>query len=136
MPLARNPFNIYMTNSNVKILLVEDDKTLLEMYTLKFKEAGFNIITAEEGETGLGLAKKELPAVILLDIMMPKMDGFAVLTELRQDEKTKKIPILMLSNLGQESDVKKGKKLGANDYIVKASMTPTQVVDKTKSYLK
>ena len=124
-----------MENRAVKVLLIEDDLSLLEMYSLKFREEGLALTTATDGLTGLELAKKELPAVILLDIMMPKMDGFAVLTELKKDEQTKKIPVLMLSNLGQENDIEKGKKLGANDYIVKASMTPTQVVDKTKSYL-
>ncbi len=125
-----------MANFSGKILLVEDDQILVEMYTLKFKEEGFDVVTAADGLLGLELAKKELPAVILLDVMMPKMDGFATLTELKNDAQTKDIPILMLSNLGQQADMEKGKKLGAADYVVKASMTPTQVVDKVKSYLK
>ena len=105
------------------------------MYALKFKESGLELLLAADGLTGLEIAKKELPAVILLDIMMPKMDGFAVLTELKKDNSTKNVPVIMLSNLGQDNDIEKGKKLGANDYIVKASMTPTQVIDKIKSYL-
>ena len=125
-----------MSNQNIKILLVEDDQTLTEMYALKFKESGFELLLANDGLSGLEIAKKELPQVILLDIMMPKMDGFAVLTELKKDDQTKNTPVLMLSNLGQESDVEKGKKLGANDYIVKASMTPSQVIEKVKAYLK
>jgi len=125
-----------MPDESKRILLIEDDKTLIEMYDLKFKQEGLNLITVENGEEGLNLAKAEFPAVILLDIMMPKMDGFAVLTELKKDAKTKNIPVLLLSNLGQKTDIEKGKKLGANDYIVKASMTPTQVVDKVKSFLK
>ncbi|MFA6215056.1 MAG: response regulator [Patescibacteria group bacterium] len=124
-----------MSNISAKILLVEDDDTLLEMYALKFKEVQLNLITAADGLAGLDLALKELPQVILLDIMMPKMDGFAVLVELRKNPKTKDTPILMLSNLGQESDIEKGKQLGADGYIVKASMTPAQIVDKIKSYL-
>ncbi|OGY44328.1 MAG: hypothetical protein A2729_06115 [Candidatus Buchananbacteria bacterium RIFCSPHIGHO2_01_FULL_39_14] len=124
-----------MANSMSKILLVEDDHTLTEMYALKFKESGLELLLAADGLTGLEIAKKELPAVILLDIMMPKMDGFAVLTELKKDNSTKNVPVIMLSNLGQDNDIEKGKKLGANDYIVKASMTPTQVIDKIKSYL-
>jgi DNA-binding response OmpR family regulator len=122
-------------NQNTKILIVEDDNAILEMYNLKFKEENFNILTAMDGLDGLEIARKELPAIILLDIMMPKMDGFAVLTELKNDPKTKGIPVLMLSNLGQQADIEKGKNLGATDYIVKASMTPTQVVEKVKSYL-
>jgi len=124
-----------MTNTKYKVLLVEDDKTLTEMYSLKFEKEGFNLSKADNGLSGLELAKKELPDIILLDIMMPKMDGYAVLTELKKDSKTKNIPVLMLSNLGQKSDVEKGKKLGAKDYVVKASMTPAQVVDKVKEYL-
>lgn len=125
-----------MTDSKVKILLVEDDETLREMYSLKFKEEGYNLYMADNGEAGLALALKELPSVILLDIMMPKMDGFAVLAELKKNDQTKTIPVLMLSNLGQASDIEKGSSMGANDYVVKASMTPTQVVEKVKSYLK
>ena len=124
-----------MTGKNYKILLVEDDTTLAEMYSLKFKTEGFDLSQATDGLTGLELAKKELPDIILLDIMMPRMDGYAVLTELKKDSKTSNIPILMLSNLGQKSDVEKGKVLGAKDYIVKASMTPAQVVEKVKKYL-
>jgi len=122
--------------NQTKILLIEDDKTLVEMYSLKFNEKGFNLITAPDGLTGLELAKQKSPKTILLDIMMPKMDGFAVLTELKSNPKTKNIPVIMLSNLGQKSDIKKGKDLGAKDYIVKASMTPTQVVEKVKEILK
>ena len=121
-----------MTDSNLKILLVEDDKTLLEMYSLKFKEEGLSYKTAVNGLSGLEIAREDHPLVILLDIMMPKMDGFAVLTDLKKDVKTKDIPVIMLSNLGQKSDIEKGKKLGADDYVVKASLTPSQVVEKIK----
>ncbi|MFA5021669.1 MAG: response regulator [Patescibacteria group bacterium] len=124
-----------MENTKYKILLIEDDKSLLEMYTLKFKDSGYNIINAEDGLSGLDLAQKESPSMILLDIMMPKMDGFAVLIELKKDAKTKDIPVLLLSNLGQKADIEKGQSLGATDYIVKASMTPSQVVEKIKSFL-
>jgi DNA-binding response OmpR family regulator len=131
-----NYFLKTMANNQSKILLVEDDQTLIEMYTLKFSEAGLTLLTAQNGLGGLEIAEKELPEVILLDVMMPKMDGFAVLTELKNNAKTKNIPVLMLSNLGQKTDIEKGQQLGAADYIVKASMTPTQVLDKVKSLLK
>src|SRR3989339_1084030 len=123
-----------MVDVQAKILLVEDDETLLEMYSLKLRDEGFNLLTATDGLTALDLALKERPLVILLDIMMPKMDGFAVLVELRKDTSMKQTPIVMLSNLGQQGDIDKGKELGATDYVVKASMTPTQVVEKIKSY--
>ncbi|OGY47369.1 MAG: hypothetical protein A3J65_00455 [Candidatus Buchananbacteria bacterium RIFCSPHIGHO2_02_FULL_45_11b] len=122
-------------NLTAKILLVEDDETLVEMYIMKFKEENLNLLVAKEGEAGLALAQKELPGLILLDIMMPKMDGFAVLTALKKSEKTKEIPVLMLSNLGQEADIAKGKALGAADYIVKSSMTPAELVAKIRTYL-
>lgn len=125
-----------MADSQAKILLVEDDEMLLEMYSLKLRDEGFNLFTANDGAAALEIALREKPLVILLDIMMPKMDGFAVLTELRKDDSMKQTPIVMLSNLGQQGDIDKGKELGATDYVVKASMTPTQVVEKIKSYLK
>lgn len=125
-----------MVNKGKKVLLVEDDATLIDMYSLKFKEEGYDLVTADNGETGLELALQEVPDIILLDIMMPKMDGFAVLTEIKKNESTKNIPVLMLSNLGQTADVEKGEKMGAVDYIVKASMTPSQVVEKVKSFIK
>ncbi|NUM25752.1 MAG: response regulator [Candidatus Buchananbacteria bacterium] len=125
-----------MTDTNHKILIVEDDAALLEMYKIKFQESGLNLVTASDGLAGLELVKKEKPTLILLDIMMPKMDGFAVLSEIKKDPATKSITVLMLSNLGQQSDVEKGSQLGAADYIVKASMTPTQVVEKVKEFLK
>lgn len=125
-----------MSIKDAKILIVEDDPTLLEMYSLKLKEDGFNFFTASDGEAGLEIAFKEKPSVILLDIMMPKMDGFAVLAKIKEDSSFANTPIIMLSNLGQKGDVDKGKKLGASDYIVKASMTPSQVVEKIKSFIK
>ena len=109
---------------------------ILEMYDLRFKEGGYEIITATDGESGLALIQTENPDVVLLDVMMPKMDGFAVLTELKKDPKLAKIPVLLLTNLGQKADMDKGKELGAVDYIVKASLTPAQVMGKIKEYIK
>jgi len=124
-----------MDLKNKKILLIEDDLVISEMYLTKFSEDGINILTAQDGEAGLALAQKELPDVVLLDIIMPKMDGFAVLKELSGNPKTKKIPVILLTNLGQKSDIEKGKTLGAKDYIVKATMTPTQMLDKIKEII-
>ncbi len=119
-----------------KIVLIEDDNVILEMYKLKFKEEGFELSLATDGEEGLELIKKEKPALVLLDIILPKMDGFAVLAALKKDDSTKNIPVLLLTNLGQKADIEKGKEMGANDYIVKSSLTPTQVVEKIKNYIK
>ncbi|OGY52521.1 MAG: hypothetical protein A3J59_04250 [Candidatus Buchananbacteria bacterium RIFCSPHIGHO2_02_FULL_56_16] len=125
-----------MTTKQPVVLLIEDDKSLIEMYQVRFQEDGFTILLAEDGATGLELARTKHPDIILLDIMLPKMDGFAVLIELKKDNATKKIPVLMMTNLGQQADIDKGKQLGADDYIVKSSLTPSQVSEKIKAFLK
>lgn len=124
-----------MANAH-KILLVEDDPFLLDMYSTKFKEAGFNIVVAQDGEMGLVKAKEELPDLILLDIVLPKKDGFEVLKILKSDSQTAQIPVILLTNLGLDSDVKRGLELGAQSYIIKAHFTPTEVVAKVKEILK
>jgi DNA-binding response OmpR family regulator len=124
-----------MADAKTKVLLVEDDKMIIDMYTLKFSQEGYDIMQAENGKDGLDLAKSQLPAIILLDIILPQMDGFTVLKELKADPNTKDIPVVLLTNLGQDGDVKKGLELGANDYLIKANYTPSQVVDKVKSVL-
>lgn len=124
-----------MADGKTKVLLVEDDKMILDMYTLKFSQEGYDIIQAENGKDGLDLAKKENPDIILLDIILPQMDGFTVLKEIKQVDGLKDVPVILLTNLGQDGDVKKGLELGANDYLIKANYTPSQVVDKVKSVL-
>lgn len=124
-----------MANDTIKILLVEDDTFLVEMYTTKFELEGFEVVSAEDGKRGLELAKKENPDVILLDILMPKMDGFEVLDELKADAVTKDIPVILLTNLGQQDDIKKGFEKGAVGYLVKAHFMPSEVVDKIKGIL-
>lgn len=118
-----------------KILLVEDDRMLLEMYSAKFTHDGFDIRTAENGTDGLKLAKEWKPDLVLLDIILPKLDGFATLKEIRKDAAIKDTPVILLTNLGQDQDIKKGKILGADDYFVKANHTPTEVVEKVRGLL-
>ncbi|HAO81463.1 TPA: response regulator [Candidatus Veblenbacteria bacterium] len=125
-----------MAKSKTKVLIVEDDPTLAEMYGTKFTAEGFDVLHAGDGVEGLEMAKTKKPDAILLDVMMPKMDGFATLKELKADKILKKIPVIMLTNLGQEEDVKKGKDLGAEDYFVKANQTPAEIVVKVKALLK
>jgi DNA-binding response OmpR family regulator len=120
----------------MKILLIEDDQMLLDMYTLKFSEAGYEVFKAGTGKLGYEIAKKNKPDVILLDIILPQMDGFMVMENLKKDAVTKKIPVFFLTNLKQENDVEKGKELGAIDYLVKAMLTPTQILEKVEKYLK
>ena len=119
-----------------KILLIEDDKMLLEMYTAKFTREGFEISTAENGSDGLKMVREIKPDMVLLDIIMPKLDGFATLKEIRKDENIKDVPVILLTNLGQDQDIKKGKDLGADDYFVKANHTPTEIVEKVQELLK
>ena len=123
-------------SSKPSILLMEDEEMLASMYKTKFEKEGFKIEIASDGEAGLAKAKSTKFDVILVDIIMPKIDGFAVLKELRAMEEYKKKPILMLSNLGQEEDIEKSKKLGATDYLVKANFTPSQVLEKIQSVAK
>jgi len=116
-----------------KILLLEDEAMLASMYKTKFEREGFEIVVAGDGEEGLEQAKAASFDVVLIDIIMPKLDGFAVLKQLRLLDAYKDVPILMLTNLGQEEDVEKGKALGATDYLVKANFTPSQVLEKIRA---
>jgi len=118
------------------VLLVEDDEMLLQMYTEKFTKSGYTVKSATNGENALEVLKDASPNIMLLDIVMPKMDGFQLLKNLRKDKKYAKVPIIMLTNLGQVEDIRQGEKLGANDYFVKANHTPAEVVAKVKEYLK
>ncbi len=119
-----------------KILLVEDDPFLLDMYSTKFRDVGFNIVIAQDGDMALVKAKEESPDLILLDVVLPKKDGFEVLKILKSDNQTAAVPVILLTNLGLDSDVKRGLELGAQSYIIKAHFTPTEVVAKVKEILK
>ena len=113
-----------------RVLLIDDDQFIVDMYVLKFNEEKFLIETARDGKEGLGKVKQFNPDVILLDIVMPVMDGFQMLEELRKD--TKPWKVILLTNLGQKEDVERGMRLGANDYVVKAHFTPSEVVEKVR----
>lgn len=125
-----------MPGSKEKILIIEDDKMLSDMYSLKFTEERYKVVQAFTGLEGLEKAKSEKPDIILLDIILPQMDGFQTIEEIKKDKKLANIPILFLTNLRQEKDVEKGTALGAVGYLVKASFTPAQVLDKVKEILK
>lgn len=115
---------------NKKILIVEDDEFLLSMYSTKFEIEGYEVVMASDGEMGVEKAQKEKPSIILLDIMLPNMDGFDVLKKLKADRATSDIPVILLTNLSQKQDVEQGLSLGAEDYLVKAHFMPSEVVDK------
>ncbi|PIS40663.1 MAG: response regulator [Candidatus Kerfeldbacteria bacterium CG08_land_8_20_14_0_20_43_14] len=125
-----------MPKSKPVVALIEDDLMIGEMYKAKFAKNGFEIQIATDGAAGLELVKKIKPDIILLDIIMPKLDGFEVLKQLRGNPDFKKTPVVMLTNLGQEEDMKKGRDLGATDYFVKTNFIPSAIVDKVKSLLK
>jgi len=125
-----------MDSNKKKILLVEDDSMISSMYKTKFEADGFEVFIADNGVIGLELAKKEKPDIIMLDIILPQLDGFSVLEQIKKDENIKNTPVIMLTNLGTEEDKKKGETMGALDYLVKASLTPGQVSEKIKQTLK
>jgi len=118
-----------------KILIVEDDEFLKRIYTLKLKKAGFEIVLASDGEEAVEKIKEEKPDLILLDLILPKKNGFEVLEEIKVIPELVDIPVIILSNLGQESDIKKGIELGAVDYLVKTEISIDTVVSKIKEYL-
>ena len=119
----------------IKILLVDDDEFLLDMYSTKFREAGFDIDIASSGEAALEKIRKNQYHVILLDIIMPVLDGFEVLQQMKKENLISKSVVVILSNLGQKEDIERGMFLGATDYVIKAHFTPREVVEKVKSHL-
>ncbi|MFA6393924.1 MAG: response regulator [Patescibacteria group bacterium] len=116
-----------------KILIAEDDSFLLSMYANKFEMENFTVFMAEDGKKALRIALKELPDLILLDLMLPAMDGFEVLKELKSDERAKNIPVILLTNLSQRDEIERGIGLGAMDYLIKAHFMPSEVVEKVKN---
>ena len=124
-----------MPKNKTVVLLVEDDIFLASIYQKKFGLEGFEVITADNGEKGLSEARKKSPNIILLDILLPKLDGFAVLEKLKIDGGTKNIPVILLTNLGQKDDVEKGLECGAAGYLIKAHFKPSEVVAKVREVL-
>lgn len=118
-----------------KILLIEDEAALQKTFGDVLGQEGYNIVGAMDGETGLKMAKTGKPDLILLDLVLPKMHGFEVLKQLKEDEETKDIPIIVLTNLEAMGDVEKALELGATTYLVKASYTLEEVVQKIKKAL-
>lgn len=119
-----------------KILIVDDDSLLVRMYQKKFENDGYTVATAGNGVSALEEVEKFRPDVILLDIMMPKMNGFEVLTKLKANQATSSIPVILLTNLGSsQEETDKGLELGAVKYIVKADNRPANVVSEVKEVL-
>ncbi|MEK7549004.1 MAG: response regulator [Patescibacteria group bacterium] len=118
------------------ILIVEDDFYLVRAYSLKFEKEGVNVVSAGDGEAAIEfLEKNKQPDMIILDLMLPKKNGFEVLQEIKSNNKWKNIPLVILSNLGQEEDIKKGKEMGALDYIIKADTSIEEAIGRIKKHL-
>ncbi len=117
------------------ILLVEDDRFLVDIYRKKLESAGFKTKVAENGEEALEFLKEETPDVLLLDIVLPGVFGWEILKEIKKEPKFKTLKIIILSNLGQEEEVKKGLRLGAAKYLIKSHYTPGEVVEEVKKLL-
>lgn len=118
-----------------KIFIVEDEMSLREILTMRLKEAGFEIEVAIDGAEALEKLKTIKPDVILLDIILPKIDGFTVLGKIKEDLTTKDIPVIVLSNLGQDADIKRALDLGAVDYFIKAQHSLLEIVDLVKTFI-
>lgn len=118
-----------------KILLIEDDKFLRELIIQKLGKEGYDVVEAAEGEVGVEKMTAEKPDLVLLDLILPGIDGFEVLRRIKEKPEVAATPIIILSNLGQRDDVEKGIELGAVDYLIKAHFTPGEIVEKIKSVL-
>ncbi|TSC75285.1 MAG: hypothetical protein G01um101430_492 [Parcubacteria group bacterium Gr01-1014_30] len=122
-------------NMKQKILMIEDDHFLRKVYRDKLIREGFDFIEATNGIEGTNKIISEKPDLVLLDLILPKKNGFDVLIDVKRNKETANIPVIILSNLGQESDVKRGLSLGAKDYLIKPEVGLSQVIAKVKEWL-
>lgn len=118
-----------------KIAIIEDDPTISQMYRMKFEATGFDVQLASDGERGVALVEDFRPDLILLDMQMPRKNGYEALTEIRATDWGKSIPVIILTNMGEEESPKELRGLGIESYIVKADLTPSQVVERVKRTL-
>lgn len=118
------------------ILIIEDDKFLRELMAQKLIKEGYKIEEAVDGEEGIKKIEEVNPGLVLLDLILPGIDGFDVLSKAKQNPATAQIPIIILSNLGQREDIERGMKLGAADYLIKAHFTPGEIIEKIKNFIK
>jgi len=125
-----------MANSKKNILIIEDDKFLRELIVQKLLKENYDVSEAVDGEEGIKKIKEIKPSLVLLDLILPGIDGFEVLSQMKDEPGLSSIPVIILSNLGQKEDVEKGLKLGAVDYLIKAHFTPGEIIDKIKAALK
>ena len=124
-----------MADEKPTVLVVEDDPRLLRVYQAKLSQQGWAVLTAADGEVGSQVAREKHPQVVLLDLMLPKKDGFGVLSDLKNDQGSANVKVLILSNLGQQADIDRGKTLGAKEYMVKSDFSLDAIITKVKAYL-
>jgi DNA-binding response OmpR family regulator len=118
--------------SPTRVLVVEDDNFLRKILVMKFEAEGFQVESAADGEAGLHQVVANPPDLMLLDMILPNMNGFEVLAEMKTNKLTSKVPVIVLSNLGQEEDIKRATELGAVDFLVKSNLSIMEVVQKVK----
>ncbi len=118
-----------------RILIVEDEEIMIDLLQRKLKAHGYEVLVARDGEEGLRLIKAEGPDLIIMDLVMPKMDGFMVMEEIQKDEGLKKIPLIVISNSGQPVELGRVKDLGAKDWLIKTEFNPQELVEKIKNQL-
>ena len=118
-----------------KILIIEDDRFLIKLYSSKLQREGFEVMEAISGEEGLNKVLREKPDLVLLDLVLPQKSGFEILSEMKMNPETKDIPVIILTNLGQEPDVEKGLSLGASAYLVKTDFSVNQLPEIIKEHL-
>lgn len=118
-----------------RILLVEDDMLIAQAYKYALNDAGFEVLLADDGKEALEKIKSDKPDLVLLDVIMPVLNGFEVLERLKKRGLVGKPPVIMISNLGQDGDFLRGKKMGAVDFLVKSNISLKELVDKVKKQL-
>ncbi|HSX01611.1 MAG TPA: response regulator [Candidatus Saccharimonas sp.] len=124
-----------MDPKDIKVAIIEDDIAIVQMYRTKFENEGYQVETAGDGETGLELIESYQPDIILLDLMMPNMNGLDMLQKLRAQPGGKDAKVVVLTNMGDTETATRVYKMAADDYIVKAEMTPKDVAERVKKLL-
>ena len=117
------------------ILVADDDKDLVTALSIRLKAAGYGVVGAHDGEEAFSVAQEHKPDLIILDVRMPAGGGFSSIDKIKHSLNTRNIPVILLTNLGQKSDVLRGLDLGATDYLIKAHFMPSEVIDKIKQTL-
>jgi DNA-binding response OmpR family regulator len=117
------------------ILIIEDDEFFMELVSKELLASGFGVLKAVDGQKGIERIKESKPDLILLDILLPNIDGFEVLSTIKQNPDTASIPVIILSNLSSKEDIERGLKLGASDFLIKSQFSLPEVIEKIKNFI-